>query len=260
MLELPRVPTADTFNALPYEEQEAVRRAARELHLLAYQYTAPITLFHPGDGEGTREMNSATGSLVRFDNQDFLVTAEHVSRKFHELAQGRPASGAEFRVGNYVLSMEGRQAWDATGLDVVFIELSNEEAHGIGQTVYNLGDPARHKLPTEGEYVVLCGFPSGIRETGPKGRVEYGAQGMILSITTCGEGYVQCQFDRDEWIDSFGRGIVEPGAPMGGLSGAPVFAIRDLHYPLIGVVTEFLQEYELLRIETILPVFSVRDS
>ena len=70
-----------------------------------------------------------------------------------------------------------------------------------------------------------------------------------------------CQFERDQWVTSQ-EAIPPSGTPLGGLSGGPVFMMQQLHYPLVGVITEFhdaFEDLEVLRVQGIAHLPILRD-
>ena len=53
---------------------------------------------------------------------------------------------------------------------------------------------------------------------------------------------------QDRMVNITGPDVPGPGSDLGGMSGGPVFLMRDLVYPLVGVVTDFSPTWELLRV------------
>ena len=72
----------------------------------------------------------------------------------------------------------------------------------------------------------------------------------MFRVASVGEGYFCCQIEQKDLISFGGESLPPPGADVGGLSGGPVALMTDLAYPLVGIVTEHSQEYDILRIAT----------
>src|SRR5690606_32705876 len=116
--------------------------------------------------------------------------------------------------------------------------------------IYELDAAEVIPLPSPGSFVVCVGFPQYLRENGDPYSLRYGAQSACLRVTTAGEDYFVCQFERDQWLSFFDGAIPPPGTEIGGMSGGPVLLVGRLHFPLVGVVIEFHVDYELLYVRS----------
>ena len=67
-------------------------------------------------------------------------------------------------------------------------------------------------------------------------------------MTAGGTYHLVSQWDRDRIVNITGPDVPPPGSDLGGMSGGPVFLMRDLVYPLVGVITDFHSQWELLRV------------
>jgi len=76
----------------------------------------------------------------------------------------------------------------------------------------------------------------------------------LLQVTAVGSDYAVCQFFRENWISFDEHGVPPPGTELGGISGGPVVQLRNLDYPLVGVVSEFSTDFELLHFKLLADV------
>lgn len=71
----------------------------------------------------------------------------------------------------------------------------------------------------------------------------------MLPVTTSGDSHLWCQWERENMIHFSGAGGIPPqGVQLGGMSGGPVCLVRQLDYPLVGIVTDFQSDWELMRL------------
>src|SRR5687768_15424958 len=126
-MDLPPTPSADRFEDLPPGEQEAVQRAAREMHLIVYRHALPVTI---GNRDGGT-LNSGSASVVFIKDRAFVLTARHVLDKFYE----RYASETDLvvQVGQMVLDLDARPVWMSPNpVDLALVSLSSDEAAKLG--------------------------------------------------------------------------------------------------------------------------------
>jgi hypothetical protein len=225
-----------------------VRAAAQAMHLLAYRYVVPVTLCHPGDRISAGTVNNGTASIIRREGRPYALTAGHVVDYYEQRL--RSGEEVEFRLAGLLVKLAERLEWQDRTADVAVIRLSEREAVDLGVFISDGLDFSSVDVPAEDSYILSAGFPVYLREDSTNS-ITYGAQAMALRVTHTGGDYFYCQFEREQWIDMFGRGIPTPGTPLGGLSGAPVFSVGKLHYPFIGIIIEFQPTYELLRVRSL---------
>src|SRR5258708_28553924 len=85
---------------------------------------------------------------------------------------------------------------------------------------------------------MVAGYPKLLREVHDAGRIGASPSSSIFRVTSVGEGFCKCQIDEEDIISYDEGQVPEAGTDMGGLSGGPVFLVRQLDYPLIGVITD----------------------
>jgi hypothetical protein len=77
-------------------------------------------------------------------------------------------------------------------------------------------------------------------------------------VTTVGEDYCTCHIEHKDLVSFNGKAPPPPGTDLGGISGGPVFLVRDMNYPLVGVIVEHgymdFASLDLIRIATLASV------
>jgi hypothetical protein len=71
----------------------------------------------------------------------------------------------------------------------------------------------------------------------------------MLPVTTIGDGYFMCRIEHKDLVSADGG----PLPDIGGMSGGPALLVERLHYPLVGVITEYEEAFglRLLRMATL---------
>jgi hypothetical protein len=141
--------------------------------------------------------------------------------------------------------------WQDQENDLAFLELQNEEVDQVGVAVCDplYGWPPPHPKP--GDYVLISGFPGVLRSQPHARAIDFAALSTLLQVTTARDRYLVCQFEREHWVSYDINGVPPPGTDWGGMSGGPVLLVRNLAYPLVGLVSEFSRDYELLYLRTL---------
>ena len=237
----------ESFDDLPPEEQRQVLTSGYEMTQLAYRHSTAICIAPPPSVGG--EISNGSGFIVDLRGEFYLGTAWHVVESWmRRRTQGEKVL---FQVGDALITPADRLAWKDEENDLAFIRLTQGEVRVIGASVCEtvLGWPPPH--PTLGSYVLVAGYPKTIRAQPKPGEVQFNCLSTLLEITLVREHYVVCQFQRENWVTFDPHAIPPAGTPLGGMSGGPVLAVRNLTYPLIGLISEFSHDYELLYLKTL---------
>ena len=247
-MSLPDRPSADRFEDLPTQEKDALVLAAQAMHQLAYRYVFPVTICTPAPAGFTGPVRNGTGSLIRVSDSLYVITAGHViSHLRNERDSGQ---AVQLRIADLIVELDENRFAIHPSVDLALISVTPEEAMVVGTFVTEAVDLGSLSVPPTGAYVLCAGFPVYLREKQHR-ELEYGALSALLKITTVGDNYWICQFEREQWISSFGGEIPPPDTALGGMSGGPVFLVGQIHYPLVGIITEFHSAFELLRIQSV---------
>jgi hypothetical protein len=180
------------------------------------------------------------------DGTTYLVTAEHVLAKTEELLAENPS--VVWQAADLIFDPRDRIAVrDATN-DVALLELREGEAAQAGRLgCSTAGWPP--PTPHPGDFILVSGYPAVIREQPTHRQVRFWALSALLEVTTTGEFHLVPQWERENMtrFGGEGPGVPPPGIELGGMSGGPVLLVRQLSYPLVGVVTDFHSGRELMR-------------
>ncbi|HZJ17016.1 MAG TPA: serine protease [Chthoniobacteraceae bacterium] len=230
------------FEDLPSTEQQAIRASGATLTELAFEYTT--TALIAGRAKPGSIIQSASGLILRVTDGLAFLTAWHVVDAY--LTRAENEAPLFFYVGEEPLS----------SIDLLFTDEDNDIA------LVRLPEPRRPLLariyeafvwppprPSVGNAVFFAGFPAAFRQRPDHVNLEFKDFAGLLPVTVVGEQHFVCQFSRENWISLGYDPIPSPGTDLGGLSGAPVFLRGQLAHPLVGVVSEFNQSYELLHIK-----------
>jgi hypothetical protein len=234
---------------LPIEEQERIREGSRALAELAWKYTCGIIINEPT--RPIRCANTASGFVIVIATVPYLATASHVLRKF--VTRRSKHSSTIFQVGNLALDPEPRIVYDHHNRDLVLVSLAGLDITKTGSTPYHAPSPWPPAQPQPGEYIQFCGFPKAFRRYEGEMEVAFEALPGFAGVKSVGEHHCMCQLEREELIN-FGWGEIPPAKGFRAMSGGPVLLFGVLSYPIIGLISEFLEPYEILRLSTFVGV------
>ncbi len=236
----------DGFRELPAEEQRRIRESGRAILDLAYRHTGHIII--SSTPAANSPFNSASCFLLKLEERIFLVTAEHVLEETEKLLKDDPT--LKWQVGQLVIDPRERISFREVKTDRLFLLLRLTEVAQTGLPV--LSAAAGWPTPTlkPGDYVAVAGFPAYMRERLSAAAIQFDCMTGIHRVTTVGAAYCVCQWEREEYITLRGSGAPPVGTKLGGMSGGPVLKIGAIAFPVVGLVSQFHTDFELLRIAT----------
>lgn len=268
------------FANLEPEDRQRYLTAARQMtkfardHAVPIAYAPPVRTFHiPLDGGGIGsvtlpltlgKVETASGCVLQLESEYFIVTAEHVVEDFEK--RTKEGEVLNWQVGRLQpFNPLDRIAWRGSSKhrakDIIFIRMSEKEANEACANRTNIISASTKwpaPAPQEGETVLLAGYPTQLREVA-NGVIEPGSLSAMFRVTTSvGDGTFKCQYEYAELIN-----FAEQQLPMqdlrvnvGGISGGPVFGVRNISYPFVGVISQRSGAFE--EIDTIV-IESVED-
>ena len=182
------------------------------------------------------KINGGTGFILKLYADCFVVTASHVLEKYEERLEKGEAPN--WQVGklppfNPLTRIAGRD----TKRDVVVLSLPPEEERGVGPCLRSSPAIWPPVVPQIGQFVLVAGFPGGLREVDPAGWIGAGRYSALFRVTNVGTGYCKCRIEPGDLVSFCERPVPPPGTDIGGVSGGPVFLVGP-GYPLVGVITE----------------------
>ena len=209
------------------------------------QTKATFIIIAPPPAEGGT-MNSASASVLSLIGAEYLVTADHVVQKYLTRVADEPT--IIFQAGRTVVPAPLSVVWRDADADLAIVALPPKQASEVGVTADSAPNGWPPPVPRVGEYVLVAGYPSQAMVHHSDDRYQFNALATRHKVTSVGSDYCMCQWERDQFISFGGPGIPEAGSMLGGLSGGPVFLEQRLSFPLIGAVSQFQENFELLRV------------
>jgi len=243
---------ADRFRNLPAGEQRRYLEAVQQMVRFARDHAVPI-IFAPPLSVGGK-LNGATGCIIRLNSGPVVMTASHVLRGYEDrLGAGEILN---WQVGNLPpFDPITRVVWRDAERDVVVLRLTEREIAQIGHCIIPAPIQWPPCTPTEGQHVLLGGYPQQLREVDSSaGKIGSGPYAAMLPVVKVGEGYFMCQLEPKDLISYNGSPLPDPEVDLGGLSGGPALLVRKLDYPVVGVITDqknLFNGLHLLRVATL---------
>ncbi|MDP9179109.1 MAG: hypothetical protein M3O61_15635 [Gemmatimonadota bacterium] len=135
--------------------------------------------------------------------------------------------------------------------DIAFLRLPKHKLPELEADAYDPGDrwPPRRVLVDD--VVIFCGLPGYLRVESENSELLFGDFSICQPVTTVGRHHFVLHLERSNW-ESLGRGpLPAEDQFLGGLSGAPVFVMDDLSYPLVGIVSSIGKTMPLLYVQSL---------
>lgn len=235
------------YDDLNPAQQEVFHAAAAEMQRIVWSHVVPVRLIRiVDDREGS--YNTGTGTLIQLNGKHYLLTAANV---FDELRQSKERGDEAYFLAQNAPLDSPIIAYSDSANDIVVLEVPDAVIGGIDAIAYEpvLGWPPRRV--TSDDVVLLCGHPAFLRSEDSHAGLLFRDYSVMQPVTRAGENQFVLQLERENWI-SLGRAEL-PGAEvfLGGLSGAPVFAVDPLGYELVGIVSEIGDALPLLFIKSL---------
>ena len=244
MVQPPLVPSElpPDFASLPAEERSRILTAGHAMTEYAYRRAGAIIIGAPA-WKG-RAIRSGSAFVVEQDGTHFLGTAWHVVAYWLRIRSR--VNDLVFQVADALIDPTRSLVWKDETSDIAFLCLTSEQFRRIPIAVSESTQGWPPPRPEIGQYVIMSGYPKVIREQLGPSKIQFNALSSMLQVTSVGSDYAVCQFFRENWVSFDNHGVPPPGTDLGGISGAPVLQVRRLDYPLIGLVSEFSPNLELL--------------
>ena len=200
--------------------------------------------------ESPTMVSSGTATLVRLSIGTVAITCEHVVRE--ALAMLAADLDTLFQIGDVVVDLNQQLIAINQERDIATIRIADSQLEkllggdeiGTSLFVPVAWPPPR---PTEQDYVAFGGFPGTLREVTSFQDLVFGSWSSGSSkVNSSNERQFATHFQRDRWEQAYGATEHRTLAELGGMSGGPVFILRDLHWDLVGIVKEYHEAYDLM--------------
>jgi hypothetical protein len=186
-------------------------------------------------------LSHGTAFLANFGEKTFLVTAAHVLEGFRQAKSDNPQ--VKSYVGEVEYDLEARliSCLGSSTLDIATFDINLSEICKLGKAI-TFG--AKNWPPEEvevGQGIIFAGFPGQERIDKGGSEYEFGLYVALTPVDSVSERHFGCKFNRNSWIDSFGKGFPKEGYDLGGVSGGPAFVLNKsdaglFSWDLVGVV------------------------
>jgi hypothetical protein len=251
-----------SYENLDPKKIEAAKRLARgplgeEMARFPLRFAAVLFFANrPKRGVALYARNG-TLSLLELDHRHIGITCFHVLEKYRKKREQVPM--LDIFLGLLELDPLSRIIDQDSSLDLVTLDLSGVDLKQvsdhppIGSTFFCPADWPCSEVK-EGDFVAFGGFPGLLRVPLNFRDIEFRSFSHgACRVVSVHEDHLVCQFEREDWLcpDNLGshNALPEVGQlDLGGLSGGPVFILRQLHWEFVGIIYEYSTEYELLRI------------
>ena len=197
----------------------------------------------------TSNSNNGTATLVDFGHP-MAITCFHVLDAYRKKL--KEDNQIVFQIGNLKIDPLNKIIDECERLDIVTIDLKDENTKKIGdggEIASCFFSPVSWppQAIKNGDFVSFGGFPGRWRQHLSQKEVMFDSfSSGACAVASVREDIIVCQFEREYWVHSFNLRSGEELHEIGGLSGAPVFVLRGLHFELVGIIYEFSEAFDLM--------------
>jgi len=198
---------------------------------------------------GNLSINNATATLVNFGYGNIAIICYHVLEAYKKRIAQEPHT--IFQIGNLKINPLDRIIDACDELDLATIDLKVENTKKISNSneissfFFNPISWPPQDVKKD-DFVVFGGFPGRWRQQLFSNELKFETFSGLCPVSSVRENTIICQFEREYWVYSINLRPDEELHDIGGLSGAPVFIYRNLHFDLVGIVYQFSAQFDLM--------------
>lgn len=201
------------------------------------------------------KINNATATLINLNSRLIAITCHHVLDEYRNiLRDGKKV----FQINMCAFNPIERIIHESPKYDIVLIDLGGLD---ISEIINSEEISSKFFVPSkwppsdikDDDFVAFGGFPGKWREFISFDEIIFGTfSSGACRIASVGDNYFVCQFEREYWVESMkSMGYRATNLhDIGGLSGGPVFILRELYFELIGIIYQFSIDYELMYVRS----------
>ena len=237
-------------------KQEAAGPLGKEMTKFPLLFATAVSFKDLTGVNSVHTVNNGTVTLVDLGSGQMAITCSHVLDEYRKRLKDN--NKFVFRIGNTVLNPLEYLIDESPELDLATIDLSeiNIKEISLGKEIGTSFFRPETWPPdgvNEGDFISFGGFPGKWKEQVSSGDLMLDSfSSGATEISSINDEYFICQFEREYWVESLdikdGKDLHE----LGGLSGGPVFLIRDnngiTYYEFVGIIYQFSTDYDLLYI------------
>ena len=200
-------------------------------------------------------VNNGTVTLIKLGKKRIAITCCHVLEAYREISFDNRIT---FQIGKKELNPLERIIDESSDLDIVTIDITDIDDSEIlqkgkiGSCFFNPSKWPPNRI-NNGDIIAFGGFPGKWRQYPSWNEIKYGTfSNGACQVTSVRDEYFIVQFERAYWVESFNN-IGKEDKPLddiAGLSGGPVLIHRGLYWELVGIISEFSKQFDLMRVCT----------
>lgn len=258
------------FELDPKKVEEAKKIAAgplgNEIAKFPLRFAAPVSYGKIPIKNPKSDARNGTAAIVNFGKGPVVISAQHVIQTYKDWLN--TDKRLIFQIGNLKIDPIPRIIYESKEYDLVVIKIEEEERKEIpsmegyeadkeiGREIYTMPSwpPS---MPTNQDWVTFGGFPGKWKQN-PSG-VEFIFDTFSIGpspVTSVSEDYFICQLEREYCVKSIDRHHHNDLHDLGGLSGSPVFLIKNLHsgitsFLFVGIAYQFSSEFDLMYVRSV---------
>jgi hypothetical protein len=235
------------YEDLSEPQREVFHTAASEMQKIVWCHVVPVRVTRILDDK-EHSYNTGTGTFIRIHHKNYLLTAWHV---FAELLNSRGrGQEAYFIAGNAALEPPIIRYADRVN-DILILEVPDADGGSIGAIAYEPPHRWPPRSVTTNDVVLLCGLPAYLRTEENESELLFGDYSVMQPVTSVADNQFMLHLERENWVSLGRANLPGPEVSLGGISGAPVFAVDPLSYELVGIVSEIGESLPLLCIKSL---------
>ena len=194
------------------------------------------------------EVRNGTITLANLGNRPLAITCQHVIAGYREKRAN--LDRVIFQIGDADLDPVAQLIDENQRLDLATIGLTEKQVKAItsdGEIGSCVFEPTSWPppIPNEGEFIAFGGFPGSFRSVISFDELEFGTWSSGASeVCSVSEFQFASVFEREFWVQSFGNKYHMDLNALGGMSGGPAFIKRKLYWDLVGIVTQYHENYD----------------
>lgn len=209
---------------------------------LAWSYSCSILIGCPL--KPTQDAKNGTGVFLRMGCEHFVVTAGHIVAWYGEMLER--GEHAHFQIGDLTVNPFSRLAYTDATTDIAVIAIAPAEVPAIGSTPYIATDGWPPPPPQIGQQIQFCGYVRINRIDGEAGTIESTVLPLTAEVSNSSDEHFSVHIPRDKYRWA-GECLLKPHqAFLGGMSGGPALLLNDPGFPLIGIVCEGSEMFDLV--------------
>lgn len=196
------------------------------------------------------DVNNGTVTLADLGSGPLAITCQHVVSCYRKrLAREKDIV---FQIGCVELYALDQLVDEDQRLDIATIRLNDEQVEQItleGEIGLCVFSPKEWPCPAPepGEFVAFGGFPAKLRTVRSFDELDFGSWSSGASeISSVSDNQFVSAFEREYWVRTFGLPGLSDLDILGGMSGGPALINRGLYWDMIGIVSQYHEQYDAM--------------